>query len=446
MQALTFAIAAAGALLALRGRSVHALGAYLIVLCWYPQFLTIPLGTFDFPTGRFVILVVLMRLMLTPGASSSFKINWLDVFIVLAFICRFIAFTVNAPFDKVFVREMGMFFDTVLVYFAGRLAIRSQDDFIVLAKTLVMIGTPLAIFGFYQSWTGHNPFGWMRAYDAWDPHEQRINNRVGWFRADVVFNLHISFGMFFSMVFALAAGIWPHTQWRPWMKAGAMFLMFIGVFSSMSSAPLFSIVASLGILILYPVRRHWFYFLIIAVAFGTAVEFYSNRHLPHVLGRLAFSSKNVYYRTELYAECFGGGMKDHWTYGYGYVGVGPGTDNSNFHWKHKDLLSIYISRLVRTGLVGLTPFFIATILPYFAIRRAFTRASTEEDRWFIWCFMAGLGGWHIALMTVNILHQIVPLYFMMMGIATNLPSFYERKLPEWLQTPRIPAGQPQRAV
>jgi hypothetical protein len=446
MQALTLAITAVGVLLALRGRAVHALGAFLIVLCWYPQFLTIPLGTFDFPTGRFLILVVLARLIITPGVGTSIKFNWLDVFVILAFVCRFIAFTVNAPFEKVFVREMGMFFDTVMVYFSGRLAVQSKDDFIVLAKTLIVVAVPLAIFGFYQSWTGYNLFGWMRAYDAWDPHEQAVNSRVGWYRADVVFNLHISFGMFFSMIFAMAAAVWPQSSWRPWVKGTTMFLMFVGVFSSMSSAPLFSIVASVGILILYPVRRHWLYFVMIAIAFGTAIEFYSNRHLPHVMGRLAFSSKNVYYRTELFSECFGGGMKDHWTYGYGYVGIGPGTDNTNFHWIHKDLLNIYIARLTRTGLVGMLPFLIATILPYFALRRAFTRAPTEEDRWLVWCFMAGLGGWHIALMTVNLLHQIIPLYFLMIGVAMNIPSFYERKLPVWLEPANIPPGNPQEAV
>ena len=446
MQALTLAVTAAGVLLALRGKAVHTLGAYLIVLCWYPQFLTIPIGTFDFPTGRFLILMVLARLMVMPGIARSFKFNWLDVFIVLAFVCRFLAFTANAPLEKVFVREMGMFFDTVMVYFAARLAIRSLDDFVTLAKTFIFVAIPLAIFGFYQSWTGHNPFGWMRAYDAWSPREQMMNSRVGWFRADVVFNLHISFGMFFSLVFALAAAIWPITKWNPWVKGGVMFLLLVGVFSSMSSAPLFALVAVLGVLMLYPMRRHWFYFVIIAIAFGTAIEFYSNRHLPHVLGRMAFSSKNVYYRTELFAECFGGGMKDHWTYGYGYVGLGPGTDNSNFHWVHRDLLNIYIARLTRTGLFGLTPFFIATFLPYFALRRAFTRATTGEDRWLIWCFMAGLSGWHIALMTVNLLYQIVPLYFMMIGIAMNMPSFFERKLPVWLDPASVPAGHPQQAV
>lgn len=446
MQALTFAVTAAGALLALRGKAVHALGAYLIVLCWYPQFLTIPLGTFDFPTGRFLILIVLGRLLLMPGTASSLKFNWLDVFIILSFVTRFIAFTVNAPLDKVFVREMGMFFDTVLVYFAGRLAIRDRDDFVTLAKTLILIGVPLACVGFYQSYTGHNPFGWMRHYDAWDPHEQRLNNRMGWYRADTVFNLHISFGMFFSMVFAMAAAIWPFTQWRPWVKAASMFIMLVGVFSSMSSAPLFSIVASTGILVMYPFRRHWFYFAIVFTLFCLAIELYSNRHLPHVLGRFAFSSKNVYYRTELFAEAFGGGMDEHWTWGYGYVGVGPGTDNSNFDWKHKDLLNIYLARLIRTGFVGMIPFFIATILPYFAIRKAFKRASNDEDRWLVWCFMAGLGGWHLALMTVNILHQIIPLFFMMMGVAMNLPAFYERKLPVWLQPAEAPAGRPQRVV
>jgi hypothetical protein len=49
-------------------------------------------------------------------------------------------------------------------------------------------------------------------------------------------------------------------------------------------------------------------------------------------------------------------------------------------------------------------------------------------------------------MTVNILHQIIPLFFMMMGVAMNLPAFYERRLPVWLQPAEAPAGRPQRAV
>jgi len=35
---------------------------------------------------------------------------------------------------------------------------------------------------------------------------------------------------------------------------------------------------------------------------------------------------------------------------------------------------------------------------------------------------------------------------MMIGIAMNMPSFFERKLPVWLDPASVPAGHPQQAV
>lgn len=446
MQVVTAAVIAVGSLLALRKRPVQAVAAYLIVLCWYPTFLTIKVGTLDFSASRLLIMVVLLRLVLSPGVIASFKIAWIDVFVLLAFVGRFGGLLVNESMATVFEREMGTFFDTCLAYSAARLGVRTNEDFVEIIKTLLVISVGLVFFGLYQCWTGNNVFGFMRQYDAWNPHEQEKFNRIGWYRADVTFNVSISFGLFFSVLFALCAGLGESAGWSRQRKMTLLVIMTLGVFSSMSSAPLFAIIITLFFMAMYPYRKYWLYLSMVAIAFVAAIELYSNRHVPHVLGRVAFSSENVYYRIGLVSEAFGGGMDDHWTYGYGYIGLGPDEHKKEFDWYHQDMVNIYIARLARTGLTGAVPFVILTLLPYVRLRKAFLRAPTQEDQWLLWCFGAGLIGWQFAFMTVNLLNQMLMLYYVFMGIAASSPHFYENRLPDWLRAPVQGMRRTPRAV
>jgi hypothetical protein len=439
MTAVTLLVMALGALAVIMVRPSRVLIPYTVVLCLYPNYLTVQVATVDFTVARFLIMVVLARLIVVPSIIDRFRFNWLDVFVILAYLGRFFALTWNESMGNMFVREMGTLFDTTLVYFAARLSLVTSQDFVDFVKAMIVAAIPLVALGMYQTLTSHNVWAFSKSLSGWNPHEQHVLNRRGLYRADVSFDLHISFGLFFALMLPLAIGLWHKVSWPPLVKIGTIGLMWLGMVSSMSSGPLFATMFAVGAMCIYRWRQHWFYFVVLGIGFIIAIELYSNRHFPHVLGRFAFSSHNMHYRIGLWEEAFGGGMDDHWMFGYGYVGLGPGNDNSDFHWEHTDFLNIYIARLVAAGLFGLVPYVVMTILPFFALKRAMARAPTEGERWFIWCIIAAYTGWILGFQTVGMLTQIPMLYNLFIGVIANA-AFYYAPLP----TRAVRTGAPAR--
>jgi hypothetical protein len=201
--------------------------------------------------------------------------------------------------------------------------------------------------------------------------------------------------------------------------------MLMGLYSSASTAPLFSIAVSIGVIAFYRFRRFWPALLAVIFACLAFIEVYSNRHFYHVMTKLALNEETAYYRIGLFDETFGGGMIGHWLTGYGYVGMGPGNDNSNFNFEHKDLVNIYIDYMVRHGLVALIPFLLLNFLYYRLLIQASLRTRDPADHWMVWCFASVLIGWNVGMMTVSALSQIEIFMHMLLAVIVNLVPMME---------------------
>jgi hypothetical protein len=300
--------------------------------------------------------------------------------------------------------------------------INRKADLYTLTKSLALAAIPLALLGCYQSVTGYNPFAFLRSYHAWGETGPYAYARHGFARANVTFPIHASFGLFFAALVPLSLSLWHHWKKYKWRLAIVSSLMMLGMISSMSSAPLFATISALAVLTCYPLRRHWMTILVSIVLFLALVDLYSNRHWYNVLTRFAYDSGNAYYRVELVNEAFGGGMTGHWLFGYGYVGAGPGADNTNFPFRHRDLVNIYVSRLATGGLCALIPWVAVNILCYCRLYQACRRTHCLSDTWLACCILAAFTGWNIAMMTVGALGQTRELLFVLIGICSGLPS------------------------
>jgi len=425
MEPITLAVALVASALAWRARPPGALSIFLAVLCWYPQFLTVKVGTVDLSVGRIVIFVVLANGIVRTSALRRFRGNLLDCFVCVAFLGQCFALSLNEPLMKVLEREGGTLVDTLLPYFAIRLMVTTREDLVALVKGLVVVALPLALVGAYQSVTGHNPFGFMKGYAAWAPGEQVLLRRHGLFRADATFKNYISFGLFFAGAFPLCIALWRSAgpNRRPALAVAAGVVL-MGVVSSMSSAPFFALAVCIMFMCGFPFRRFWPPLVLFLIACIVFLEFYSNRHFYHVLTRFAFNSETAYYRIGLFDEAFGGGMQGHWLTGYGYVGFMADELKPGFNWFHKDLVNIYIARLARFGLTGLLPYLGVNVLYYRRLYRAAGQAPDPGDQWWIWCIAATLVGWNVAMMTTNVLAQLEPLMYMFIGMAGNAPLVF----------------------
>ncbi|MFX0199830.1 MAG: O-antigen ligase family protein [Candidatus Hodarchaeota archaeon] len=417
---LTLLIALFGSFGALFSRPVRAFSIYLAIGFLYPQYLTLDWGTFAFSTSRILIVFVLLNALVRIRLVDKFKLNWLDFFIIATFIGKSLALTFTTDAAKLIERQGGLFFDTILPYLAVRIIVTSREHLISIIKTLLLIGIPLAFIGVYQSLTGNNPYDFILMHKAWLPFQKATELRFGFYRADGPFGIPINFGLFLAAFVPLCLGLRGYLELRRrWLLTGCAF-MTVGVLSSMSSAPFFSLLVSGVFILFYRARKHWKLALLFLVVGCLWLEVYSNRHFYQVADRLAYNPRTAVYRIGLIEETFGGGMKDHWFTGHGLVGLGEQNPNTGFDWEHQDLVNVYIGILACFGLIGLIPYLGVNILYYKWLHRAFTTTLYEADRWLIWSFASTMIGWNIALMTVGAFGVNTFLHILI-AMISNLP-------------------------
>ena len=447
MEPVTFIIAAIASIGIWRSTPLYGLCIYFAAMLLYPAFLTLKIGPVDFNVGRILILVLYAKLILQTTVLQQFRWTILDKMVVVVFVTKTLALFTNAPVQPVLEHESGVVVTVLLPYIAIRAIITTKQDFFILVQTLIGVGLVLAVLGAYESLTGNNPMGFMKSYDAWQPREHRMINRLGLHRADVSFGNYLAFGLYFAAMLPLSLML-RGNQVKLLSKLFVASLLLVGAISSMSSAPLFAIAFSGAFLFFFPFRMFAPLLIVMTVIVCVFLEFYSNRHFYEVPSRLALDQATVYDRVGLYEEAFGGGMSGHWITGYGYVGLGPGQKyNDDFDWQHIDLLNIYINRLVQAGLVGTIPFLIMNVMYYVYLRRAFVACRTFEDQWMVWCLTATLLGWNLAMQTVGFLGNLESLLFSWIALAGCMPAIIARQAVEpESHTPVTVSPEPYRGV
>ena len=332
MQIFTLLFSIIGSIFIFYLPPINSLIIFIIGLTWYPQLLTISISSIDFSLSRILIICVMIKIFTQTNLIKDFKWHIIDSFMILYLLARLIALSHNVPIRIFIEREGGGFIDLILPYFASRLIINSKYNLLTFIKLIVIVSIPVALYGVYECVTGHNPLSFLTKYYSWGlaTNSSYMENRYGFYRASSTFGALGAYGLYFSALTILSISLWNYRIWPKNKNIIFATIMFFGALSSMSSAPLFSIVISTFLLTCLPFRKLWPTILVISLTWILFVEFYSNRHWYEVLTRFAFSSHTAYYRIELMKEAFGGGMNGHWLFGYGYVGEGPGITTQIF--------------------------------------------------------------------------------------------------------------------
>lgn len=420
MAPITLTIASIASLLVWRLSPLRALIVFFAVTLLYPQFLTLKVGTIDFSAGRIVILVLFARLLLRTRLLQEMRWTLLDKVVMVVFLAGTLARTFNVPLMRILENEGGAFVSVFMPYIAIRAIVVTKKDFRGLVSGLVLIGLVLAVLGGYQSVTGNNPMGFMKNFDAWEPTEQLVLNRFGLFRADVSFGQYIAFGLFFTILLPLAL-VLHKRETNPLKTFTVLVLLTIGCISSMSSAPLFAFVICALLAVFYPFRRYTVVLIGTLIASVAFLELFSDGHFYEGFTKFALNSSTASYRIGLINEALGGGMDGHWLFGYGDIGISIDAINTDFHWKHKDLTNVYISRLAEGGLLALIPFIVMFALFYRCLYVAWRASRSFEDRWMVWCLSTSLIGLSITLMTVGTVSHLKLLLYMLIAFAGCMP-------------------------
>jgi hypothetical protein len=423
MQGLTLIVAAAASLLAFALPPVYGLVVYLASFAWYPTYLAVPVGTIDFTVRRIVILAIFANLYLRTTVPSRFKMILLDKLIIGFFVAQIASGIFTTPVMKLLENRAGEIFDVVLPYFAARMILTEKRHYLTFLKGAMLVAAPLAVVGFFQCWTGNNPVGFLRSYDAFrGPIGYSPIARAGFFRANVTFSHSIMYGLYFAMLGPLCAALPVSFRGARGKYYAGLALMALGVFASMSSGPVLAALLAVMFFCLYPLRRYWKPIATVIVLGCLCVEIISNRHFYDVLGDFTFSAQTAWYRSKLIdVALFQGGMSGHWIVGFGY-GVDPRWCDKLDGRDHTDMVNHYLLVLCEFGLVAFVPFVLMNIEVAKNLVRAYRSCRFDEDRWLVWCLAGGLFGLLISLMSVSLFGAPTTIYYLMMAFSGALPA------------------------
>ena len=433
MESVTLTVAAIASVLVFFLRPIYGLIIYIAAFAWYPTYLSVQVGTIDFTVRRIVILAIFAKLFLQTDLPGRFKFIWLDKLVIIYFGTKILLGATTAQFLMPFLENCGgQVFDTVLPYFAVRMIIRNKQQYLTLLKAVVIIAAPLAIVGFYQCMTGHNPVGYLKQYRAWEGLSTRDvpKFRAGFFRANVTFFHCIMYGLFFSMFGPVCAGLFRHVRKNKLAYAVGAGLMGVGVLCSLSAGPVLGAILAILFIALYFYRRYWKIALVIVILMCGMVEIISDRHFYEVVDRFTFSKQTAWYRVRLIeVALFEGGMSGHWLTGLGWR-VEPGWMRKIYPdqpWKtDTDMANQYLAILCSYGLVGLVPFLAMNIAAFKKLVDSYKISMYDSDKWLVWCLSAGLFGLVCALMSVGLEGQATTVYYMMLGFAGVMPAIVAR--------------------
>ncbi len=428
MQAITLAIALAGCALVLLSRPIWWLIIYIGITVFYPCNLTVPVGTIDFTAGRIVIMVIFAKALFLTNVFKGFKLIWLDKLVVIFFIAQIVAGLVTTPVMELLENRAGAMVDLMLPYFIARATLKKKEDYIFLVKAAMVIAIPLAAIGLFQSVTGNNPYGGMRAYAAWGSKgaAQSTDTRYGFYRAAASFPQPIMFGLFFAMLGPIAVGLYHYIRNKAFFYT-AIAAMCVGAFSSLSSGPYFAIALSGLFIAMYKYRKQWKTLVLIVAIMCVVVEVVSNRHFWEVLDRFSLSGSAVWYRSRLIEVAFfENGMGGHWVTGFGHhdPGWGPRIDGRAF----TDLVNDYLVILCRYGIVGFIPFAIMLFLAVSKLVKAFKRNIRAPDAWLLWCFSGAMFGIILAMNTTMLFGPPRTIFYIMLAMCAQVPSYFKRRV------------------
>lgn len=322
-------------------------GLYLIALL-IP--ISINIAGLNITPLRLFLMPVIIYLGWGLLAGKYGKLLPVDILFFFHFFWMVVALGVNTP-DKAISQVGSVGVEFLGAYLVGRTLVRTADDFKILCRFIVLLVSLTVPFAMFESFTGQALLiDLFRKMPGVNAVPYAISEaRLGFTRAQVVFNHPIHYGLFCSVAMSLAfVALKDHTL--PAKRYMTSFAVMVGGFFSLSSGALLAILLQLFLIswaVLFDkVHRRWWLLLGLACAAYVVIDILSNRSpVIAVLSRLAFSEHNLYIRTFI----FDFGMDNVWNNPIFGLGL---NDWTRPHWLPSSIDNFWLVMAVRYGIPG----------------------------------------------------------------------------------------------
>lgn len=400
-------------MIALSRRSAGAaVGVVIASMMLWPEYLRIPMGLAAMSVPRLVAAALLIKFM---GKGLHRRINFgkIDTMVLLIWIWSILATAfagANAPQQT---EIIGKGFDTVLMYFIARIAIRSPEDLRGLYVGLAISAVVMSVVGAVESTTVQSPYSSMSGYRIWTSEfEKGEEFRYGFLRAKGSTSTHIYFGMAMMVILGM---LWALRDY-----AGKKFFNIVSIpaaviasMSSMSSGPW------LGCILLFVMnsfaRRVSLIrpaVNLIALAF-VAMELLSNRHFYNLIDYIALDPATAWYRTRL-MEVAVSQWRDFWI-------VGVGSDWPH-HWaalidgrNHIDVVNHFIIVALSGGFPAMIMYVATHVIAIRTVIRAWRGDPDMERRSLLFGLAVTLVALDFSSMSVGLYGPVLLLSHLLLG-------------------------------
>ena len=424
MEQVTIAVAAAGVLLVMWLKPSQGLAVYLASVMFYSTDMFVPVGSLNFTVGRIVVAALLVRTFTVSKSTEPFRWNIIDTLVLLLFAWGAFALMVTVGGVSALENQAGHFMDTVLVYFAARLALRRKADLIALAKAISVLVIILAALGVAESLTSWSPYTRFRILAAarrgrtYSPEP-----RDGFYRAAGAGGNSIVFGMMFVFLMPPLLTLYRAVpRWR-FMAALSLGAAVAGAWSSNSAGP-FMFVMTFGacaLLIKKPelVKPILVGFLLLCVA----AELGSNRRFYHLISYMSLGGA-WWHRARLIDLAIAH-IGEYWALGYGWVD--PGWGRLIDGRAYTDITNHYILLAVRHGILAPVLFTGVLYGVIARLRRVYLRLAGDPLSDGAWYMASMFVAAAITLWSVGLLGVAGSLFYLFSGIAAG-PLFESERI------------------
>lgn len=408
-------------------------------------------GTVAFTGLRLVLLLLFVPLLFKVYAFKVDRIYPIDVLFALHVLWMFVAIGVNNP-NKVLQNASSVGLEFLGGYLLGRAYIRSAGDMFALIRALIALAVLSLFFAIPESLTSKAIIpDWIgRIPGLTTVGQTDIPQRMGLHRAQVYFAHPIHYGLFCSTAFALTlVGL------RNVMSKGKRILFAsligLGVFLSLSSGALLSVVLQLGLIVWSHVFRNnsnrWKLLLGLFAVLYVVIDLASNRTpLKVFMSYATFSAHNAYYRSIIFDwgmmnvnsnPIFGLGLRD-WIRPH-YMGSGS-VDN------------FWLVMAMRYGYPGFALIALGYLSALISVgRRKLSPGTAQADLRLAWMMM--FVGLSFTLATVHVWTSVYSFVFFLLGsgmwlagasdvAASTMPSeaLARDQGPRWTRSHVLPSS------
>ena len=397
-----------------------ALVILIATMILWPEYVRFNLGITQMSITRIVAIIILIRFW----KSAKLEINTYDKVIFYIWVVGIVMQTIAGANSPELIRTTGRIMDTVFIYYATRVCLVNIDDFQNFLSSLKYVFIPATILALRESATATSLYTNLRHSNSWAWFHLAYEARLGTWVRSYGSALHsIYWGMSMLVVFLMQAI--TSRLVKPKLFTMMLIVAAIGVFTSLSSGPMGSVVTFLALALLIRTKNHFRVFLQVFLIAAIAIEIISDRHFYDMVQYFAMNSSTAWYRSQLLKVAIANYHE--------YILFGVGGDWPH-HWGAQvdgrrivDIVNQYVVMAVYGGILLLILFLYALFKPMVNFYKDWTLEKTylnEARRLFLFSLVAVF----LSGFTVSFYNPYEILIYMLLGVGRQLEVLHREQL------------------